>query len=50
MTLFLPLDIPPIPNRQELVARFTGNDHIAMYDENDKMILANLNLCLFFDF
>ncbi len=40
MTLFLPLDIPPIPNRQELVARFTGNDHIAMYDENDKMILG----------
>jgi len=40
MTLFLPLDIPPIPKRETLVERFTGNDHVAMYDENDKMILG----------
>lgn len=43
MTLFLPLDIPPIPNRLDLVQRFSGNSHIAMYDENDKMILGNTN-------
>lgn len=40
MTLFLPLDIPPIPIRQQIVERFSGNNHIAMYDENDKMILG----------
>ena len=40
MTLFLPLDIPPIPNRENLVARFSGNNHIAMYDQDDKMILG----------
>ena len=37
--LFLPLDIPPIPNKEKILENFYGKTHAVGYDKNNELIL-----------
>ena len=37
MTLFLPLDIPPIPNKENIVKNFIGEQFVSCYDVNNEL-------------
>ena len=41
--LFLPLDIPPIPNKEKILENFYGKTHAVGYDKNNELIFRDVD-------